>query len=86
MRSFILSVGVLTLAAVGIGAQAVPKEYAEMAAAMQAAQARAMRPGDDALPCAALEKELASNRCRASSANQGRARQQHGHDRVASTS
>src|SRR5437762_4011474 len=57
----ILSVGVLTVAAVAVGAQAIPKEYAEMAAAMQAAQARAMRPGDEALPCAALEKELVSS-------------------------
>src|SRR6266699_2657566 len=57
----ILSVGVLTVAAVGVGAQAIPKEYAEMAAAMQAAQVRAMRPGDEALPCAALEKELVSS-------------------------
>jgi hypothetical protein len=58
---FILAIGILTVAAVAIGAQAIPKEYAEMAAAMQAAQARAMRPGDEALPCAALEKELVSS-------------------------
>jgi hypothetical protein len=61
MRVLILSVGILTVAAVGVGAQAVPKEYAEMAAAMQAAQARAMHPGDESLPCAALEKELVSS-------------------------
>lgn len=32
-----------------------------MAAAMQAAQARAIRPGDDALGCPALEKELVAS-------------------------
>ena len=32
-----------------------------MAAAMQAAQARAMRPGDEALECPALEKELVAS-------------------------
>jgi hypothetical protein len=60
-RLFFPTIGILTLAAVAIVAQAIPKEYAEMAAAMQAAQARAMRPGDEALPCAALEKELVSS-------------------------
>jgi len=57
----LLAVAALTCAGIGIGAQAVPKEYAEMATAMQAAQARAIRPGDEALPCAALEKELVSS-------------------------
>jgi hypothetical protein len=62
MRSLvILSVGVFAFSAVAIGAQAVPKEYAEMAAAMQAAQARAVKPGDDALGCPALEKELVAS-------------------------
>src|SRR5213593_3699625 len=60
-RLFISCIGLLTVAAVGVGAQAIPKEYAEMAAAMQVAQARAMRPGDEALPCAALEKELVAS-------------------------
>ena len=58
---FLLAVAALTYAASGVSAQAIPKEYAEMAAAMQAAQARAMRPGDEALPCAALEKELVAS-------------------------
>lgn len=38
---------------------AMPKEYQEMAAAMAAAQAKAVRPGDGALGCAAIDKELA---------------------------
>jgi len=38
---------------------AMPKEYQEMAAAMAAAQAKAVRPGDEALGCAAIDKELA---------------------------
>src|ERR1051325_7572908 len=54
-------VAALTFAVAGIGAQAVPKEYAEMAAAMQAAQLKAMRPGDEALGCPALEKELVAS-------------------------
>ena len=58
---FLLAVAALTCAASGVSAQAIPKEYAEMAAAMQAAQARAIRPGDEALPCAALEKELVAS-------------------------
>jgi hypothetical protein len=37
---------------------AIPKEYQEMAAAVAAAQAKAVRPGDEALGCAAIEKEL----------------------------
>jgi hypothetical protein len=37
---------------------AMPKEYQEMAAAMAAAQAKAVRPGDEALGCAAIDKEL----------------------------
>jgi hypothetical protein len=57
----LLAVAALACAGIGIGAQAVPKEYAEMAAAMQVAQARAIRPGDEALPCAALEKELVAS-------------------------
>src|SRR5262245_23760472 len=40
-------------------APAMPKQYQDVAAAMAAAQARAVRPGDDALGCAAIEKELA---------------------------
>jgi PPE-repeat protein len=39
-------------------APAVPKQYQEMATAMAAAQAKAVRPGDEALGCAAIEKEL----------------------------
>lgn len=57
----LLALAALTYAPSGVSAQAIPKEYAEMAAAMQAAQARAMRPGDEALPCAALEKELVAS-------------------------
>jgi hypothetical protein len=37
---------------------AMPKQYQDMAAAMAAAQAKAVRPGDEALGCAAIEKEL----------------------------
>ena len=37
---------------------AMPKQYQDMAAAMAAAQARAARPGDEALGCAAIEREL----------------------------
>jgi hypothetical protein len=57
----LLAVAALTCAVSSISAQAIPKEYAEMAAAMQAAQVRAMRPGDEALGCPALEKELVSS-------------------------
>jgi hypothetical protein len=42
----------------GPSVPAMPKEYQEMAAAMAAAQAKAVRPGDEALGCAAIEKEL----------------------------
>jgi hypothetical protein len=37
---------------------AMPKQSQDMAAAMAAAQAKAVRPGDEALGCAAIEKEL----------------------------
>jgi len=37
---------------------AMPKQYQDMAAAIAAAQARAARPGDEALGCAAIEREL----------------------------
>ena len=60
-RLCILAVGILTVGAAAIEAQTLPKEYAEMAAAMQSAQARAVRAGDEALPCSALEKELVSS-------------------------
>ena len=39
-------------------APAMPKQHQDMAAAMAAGQAKAVRPGDDALGCAAIEKEL----------------------------
>jgi len=42
-------------------APAVPKQYQEMATAMAAAQAKAVRPGDEALGCAAIEKELVAS-------------------------
>jgi len=54
-------VAALTYVVSGLAAQTLPKEYAEMAAAMQAAQAKAMRPGDEALGCPALEKELVAS-------------------------
>jgi hypothetical protein len=37
---------------------AMPKEYQELMTAMAAAQAKAVRPGDEAMACPALEKEL----------------------------
>jgi hypothetical protein len=39
-------------------APALPRQYQDMAAAMAAAQAKAVKPGDEALGCAAIEKEL----------------------------
>ena len=39
-------------------APGLPKQYQELMTAMVAAQAKAVRPGDEALACPALEKEL----------------------------
>jgi hypothetical protein len=39
-------------------APGTPKEYQELMVAMTAAQAKANRPGDDAMTCPAIEKEL----------------------------
>jgi hypothetical protein len=65
-RLVILGMLVLALAGRDAGGQVLPKEYAqgmpkeyqELMVAMTAAQARAVRPGDEAMACPAIEKEI----------------------------
>ena len=71
MRFSLIVLGVSWLAcgAAPATAQTLPKEYAqfmskdyqELMTAMAAAQAKAIRPGDEAMSCAAIEKELVTS-------------------------
>jgi hypothetical protein len=71
MRFSLIVLGVSWLAcgAAQATAQTLPKEYAqfmskeyqELMAAMAAAQAKAIRPGDEAMSCAGIEKELVTS-------------------------
>ena len=54
-----LIVAVIIAASAGAASgQGIPKEYLEMQAAMAKFQAASIKPGDEALPCEALHKEL----------------------------
>jgi hypothetical protein len=65
-RLVVLGTLALTLAAHQANAQALPREYTqfmpkeqqELMTAMAAAQVKSIRPGDEALSCPAIEKEL----------------------------
>lgn len=57
MARLLVSIALLGAAVAAARAQA-PVNTMELGAALQAAQAAAVRPGDDALDCDALEKEL----------------------------
>jgi hypothetical protein len=70
MRTILIVLGVVWLAcAARPAAQALPREYAqfmskdyqELMTAMTAAQAKAIRSGDEAMSCAAIEKELVTS-------------------------
>lgn len=52
------AIGAVAFAQVVPPTGAVPKEYQQMVNAMMAAQAQAVRPGDEALECPALEREF----------------------------
>jgi hypothetical protein len=44
-----------------VAAQGLPKDYMDLQAAMMAAQASAVRPGDETLGCEPLQKELVAS-------------------------
>src|SRR5688572_19358640 len=61
MRSRFVIFSIVAACGGVVAAQGIPKEYQDMQAAMMAAQASAVRPGDEALGCEPLQKELVAS-------------------------
>ncbi len=58
MSKQLLVAVIIAVSAEAAFGQGIPKEYLEMQAAMAKFQAASIKPGDEALPCEALHKEL----------------------------